>query len=692
MKVVFACFSVLLAGLHAFSEMPREGAGRSSVPLTYVMEYAGDVVGNPDFLRSIQEAPPNFLHIGHGVPLNSIFGPAEDYSGWKPKLVGAETILERRRELRVFVDAVHDAGVDKVFPYVNPSILGGNHETGEGFWAFYDHWDEYLSLGIGPKPERAPERWMQRARRTFAPWEPEPDYPLWRYEPCVNEPAWRRYQAACVRLIAESGYDGVFVDDCIMECEHDLCQGRFPDFLQKRYAYAQQDHVWENDLSLKVAPQGQRLRNAESYLFWQESIADFVKDIKREAHEVNPKFFAVPNWGAVSRVRGASGRARSGKSVGVWGEASPYLMFEEAHPSGYFSPDDVFGYLLQYKYALSLGVRPVIISYGGGRRYVELGHAEAAAGGGGAFIQPGTDFPEVRKKWRAFYESYPELFEGLRLAAPVGLVLDYEEVRYGNDAHLREAFVAARALHNLHIPFAVMPKDNLSTGQLARFPILLLPEVRHLSNRQVEKINAFTRRGGKILASGNLGARNLLDAPREESWRKRLGDALVHVDTLQELAPEREFAVIDALDILEEKDFIARLRAIVEDAPISPEDNAFAQTLNRLAGKNLSVANARDTRTTVYQRLEGSEGLITVHAVRYAASIWKGEDTDIAPATLKLRVPIPPGWRLTESVVLAPEKEPVIPEIARRENIMECELPSFEFYSLLSLRLEKAAS
>jgi hypothetical protein len=372
---------------------PSAGPGLTTVPPVYLMYYTPDATRSVDFLEKIRLAPPDILHLGHAVPLNSIFGPTADYSGFNPKLVPAGEILSRKDELRKFVTLLHQAGVRQVIPYINPSILGGDHVTRKGFFDFYDHWDNYSALGIGPRPARSPELWMQRNRRSFAPWEPEPNYPLWRYEPCPNEPAWRQYQCAVVRLIAESGFDAAFVDDCVMECRHDLCVRRFSEFLHARYAPKVLRTAFESDLSpgkdkpVGGADSGTWLRNAETFLFWQESIADLLTELARAGREVNPNFFVVPNWGASARVAGAGSRIRSGKSAGVWRRAANLQLFEEDHPAGYAGPRDVISYLLQYNYGLALGIRPAMLSYGTTRGHVELGYAEAAAGGGGPYVE-----------------------------------------------------------------------------------------------------------------------------------------------------------------------------------------------------------------------------------------------------------------------------------------------------------------
>ncbi len=150
-------------------------ADTTTLPMTYVTAVSGEVMDDPTFLVSIRRAPPNVLHLGHVLPLNSVFGPTADFSGFKPKLVPVEEILKRRDRIKLFMDQLHAAGVQRVVCYINPAIVGGDHLTREGFWAFYDHWDDYASLGIGAKPLRDPIRWMQRERQSFGAWAPEPN-------------------------------------------------------------------------------------------------------------------------------------------------------------------------------------------------------------------------------------------------------------------------------------------------------------------------------------------------------------------------------------------------------------------------------------------------------------------------------------------------------------------------------------
>ena len=73
-----------------------EAAGMTTLPFTYVTATAANAMDDAALISAVQAAPPNVLHLGHVLPLNSVFGPTEDCSGFKPKLVPAEQLLARR--------------------------------------------------------------------------------------------------------------------------------------------------------------------------------------------------------------------------------------------------------------------------------------------------------------------------------------------------------------------------------------------------------------------------------------------------------------------------------------------------------------------------------------------------------------------------------------------------------------------
>lgn len=712
MKPFAYCLCALL--LHGGLTLAAESAsGLTGIPFTYVMAYGKDVPKDPNLLSALREAPPDLLHIGHGVPLNSIFGPAADYSGFNPELVPVQTILDRREELKSFVQAVHQTGVNRVICYINPSILGGDHGTREGFWAFYDCWDDYARLGIGAKPERTPEQWMQRDRRSFAPWEPEPNYRLWRYQPCVNEPAWSRYQEAVVRLIVESGYDGVFVDDCIMECRHDLCQQQFAQHLRARYDPGQRRRLWQEDYRLSQGRESassagmENLRRAETFLFWQQSVAHFLQTVRRVGQATNPDFIIVPNWGAISRVSGAAARTRSGKNVAIWSTACDYQMFEEDHPAGSFGDGETFGHLAQYLHALALGVRPVILTYASSEPQFELGYAECAAGGGGAFVQPGLAFPEIRRKWRAFYATHRDLFQGHEVVAPVGLVISFDEPRFGNDGHLLAAYALTRVLMARHIPFAIVPGERLAEHRLLEHQVVILPEVHTLSEAAVGALRSYRSSGGSLLSIGPCGALDDVGMPRPPGALTDLGvtdtrsephpssgasGSIAHVMHLEELVGARDLTLTRILDVRDPAAFQERLRRLPESKEAFGKREVLVQWLDRLANRPLSVianGSGTATRMVIYQRLDADQGSLCAHAVRYPVALGTGARLPSGSKPLELQLPLPTGWTARHATLHTPGQASLEVPIRISGGRVHCSLPAFEFYALLSAKLER---
>ncbi|NUM56269.1 MAG: hypothetical protein HUU46_21735 [Candidatus Hydrogenedentes bacterium] len=674
--------------------------------MTYVTAVSANVMDDPGFLQSVREAPPSVLHLGHVLPLNSVFGPTADYSGFKPELVPVETIRQRRNRIRTFIHELHAAGVQRVVCYINPAIIGGDHTSRQGFWSFYDHWDDYASLGIGGKPSRDPIRWMQRERQSFGAWAPEPNYPLWLYRPCVNEPAWSRYHEAVVRLVAECGYDGVFVDDCIVECHHDECARRFAEFLKRRYRGKHAEALLGDDHSMgAIQPLWQgdaqgTFRDAATHLFWQESMRNYLDRIQAAAHAHNLEFIAVANWGAISRVRGAAGRAQSGKDIEVWKPATQWVMFEEAHPSGLFGADVPFGYSLQYNQSLMLGIRPVVHGYAATPQQIDLGFAECAAGGGGAFVQPDMQHPEIRRKWRNFFEANGDVLERFSLVAPVGLVLAYDELRYNNKEHLRQALATAQELYSAHIPFAALSKSHLVASALRAYRVLIVPNVKYMEEHHIGAITEFVKNGGKLLTAGDCAMFDYSVNERDAKHRRILHDAAaqnasgtLHVSSLEELVSRQALDSIAALDILDPGEFAKRAGEIVAETKNAREPAPLQTALTKLAGEDLSVtASAPGIRTVVYERLGRKQGALTVHAVRYAVSVTGESVSAHSPAPLRVAVPVPPGWKPQSASVRSPDNPEIAIAIAFKGKAAHCTIPPFDVYSLLVVRLSRRES
>jgi hypothetical protein len=69
----------------------------------------------------------------------------------------------------------------------------------------------------------------------------------------------------------------------------------------------------------------------------------------------------------------------------------------------------------------------------------------------------------------------------------------------GRQPHVEAALNVARALCEHHLPFGVITRRNL--GELARFPVLVLPNVLQLDDEEVAALRAYVRAGGALFAS-----------------------------------------------------------------------------------------------------------------------------------------------------------------------------------------------
>ena len=248
-----------------------------------------------------------------------------------------------------------------------------------------------------------------------------------------------------------------------------------------------------------------RLRWFETQRFWAWSIADLLVDLRRAVAPYNQRFVFVPNWGSMQTVDGVEGRRIHGKNVAEWARGADYMMFEEDYrhgfpgrsASGAFTIHDI-----QYRFALASGVRPVVL-FGGphGRAQVELAHAEAAAGGGGCFVENFDKFGEVRRRYRRFYERRPDLFTGFQSLAQVALAFFYNQAHMENREHLRQVYSIHSTLASDHVLFDFLTEETLR--RLPQYSVFVFPSVAYLSRAQEQTIQKWMGGGGRLIVPGD---------------------------------------------------------------------------------------------------------------------------------------------------------------------------------------------
>lgn len=310
----------------------------SSVPFIYVIDYGDKWVTDPEAAEVFGDEPPDVLHIGKAVPVTHNWGPIPYMAGENQatggpghtlnreaiRLLTPEELEAKIAQITAAVARLHDAGIRLVMPYICHMTMAGSHETREGLWAFYDRWDDYARR-LGPRPPTGPTDWMLKdaeGKRIDTGYGFTPPYyaPLHRYGACPNNPSWNQFSAAIVRLIAQCGYDGVFVDNSTLGgdgCGH--CRTAFAQWVADNFDEATLRRACGEDMG-EVALDNRALAPIRAR--WHAAVVrDRLNMLREVGRETNPEFMVFPNVGSFQRAI-------------VLGDGCDLLMFESIKPSG----------------------------------------------------------------------------------------------------------------------------------------------------------------------------------------------------------------------------------------------------------------------------------------------------------------------------------------------------------------------
>jgi len=403
-------------------------------------------------------------------------------------------------------------------------------------------------------------------------------------------------------------------------------------YLEARYPAAERRRRFgfEDLRRLGLETPQQRLAWFETQRFWAWSIAENLIRLRQAGERIRKGFLVLPNWGAMRTILNVDGRRQDAKNVEEWSRGCLYMMFEEDGLPGRLAPGIYHDFLSQYKYGLAAGVRPVVLPYGKQTPAIlELAHAEAAASGGGAFVQGGYQFPEVRQRWRAFYEKHAGLFERYAPYAEVALALMFNQVHYENAAHLLEFHHLKRALDAGHILFNYLTEPELAAGRLDGYRLVVLPQTDYMSDAVASTLQGWVRRGGRLLLTGSLPAFDETCRPRpkpvfSEAFR---GSAhlqvapygkgqLAWVSDMRQVAPipeeERKLLYLSSTALNEAVEKLSVEQPRLE-RPLLP-------LLDRLAGARLAYTDGADLpglRATCYWRRGATSARFILHLLNY---------------------------------------------------------------------------
>jgi len=234
MRQIIIITSLIISNIcHAQIPVVREFTipAKTSVPYTYCIWYLPDPE-NESFLKELSASPPDLFHLGYQIPFKGGYGPAYGGELYIDDMLAPNEVGREIERIKRVINKMHAAGVERLIPYVYTMAFFGRPEERKGFFNFYDHWDDYRSYGLGPKPAADPSLWSQVRGPHQLGSGPKG---VLHYDPCINHPGWVEYLNLVVRQIAAVNYDGMFFDVNTLYCYCPHCQEKFDIYLLNKY-------------------------------------------------------------------------------------------------------------------------------------------------------------------------------------------------------------------------------------------------------------------------------------------------------------------------------------------------------------------------------------------------------------------------------------------------------------------------
>jgi hypothetical protein len=631
----------------------------TSAPFVDLLNYEEKLT--PDYVARMASCSPDVFHAGNVAPFKPYWGPSRDHSFAESPLTGPNEVRRQIAELRQFVAGMHRAGVARVLSSSCSITIGGSPTRRLGMWAFYDHWNDYLGFGLPPKPAHDPLTWNQKDRfgkdrnpygQPFTTWtDKNPDFD--RYSPCPSNPEWLSYSRFVIRMIAESGFDGVFIDNnSIEDCCCQACQEGFRKWLAARRP--------GETASLPEALVGSPLLQDEAADFYADQIRIFLTECQAAGEAVHPGFFLCPNWtGSATRWNRDHVWYRI---PNAWPMRELDLPLGEGEADAFGQQPGYWGTVPFYKWDARLHARgagrTIMLNYQTQpANWVELAQAEGAAFGEGAVqcaFAGGPDVQAIYARYRRFYRDHRELFAPLQSYARVGVLC----FRHGEPT----AMSLGRMLLEAHVPFDFLDSRDLTPPNLKRFGVLCCNGVTQVSDAELRALREHVRQGGRLIISGPFAATSQRYEPRQTG-------------PLFDLVRERRPAPF----------LVAEGRGFVAYTPLvltTPAREVLGGLL-RLLGVSSIVRGGPHPGLRV-NAYAGHERL-AVHLVNFRVP---REGEPIPQAGVTLRIPVPAAW--DHSRLTATWHEPGCTSqtlVARvRAGSVEVVVPRLRVYGVMEVR------
>lgn len=503
---------------------------------------------------------------------------------------------------------------------------------------------------------------------------------------CFNSPEWLQFQVdKTVMLVEELDVDGIFFDNifylnpCI--CSHCIDKyrrdtGKELSCTISEIAIQDTDEKVHNKGALSaLAFSGyekekvRRYKDLLDYSQWRlNCLVDFFKEYRKRVDKAVKKEFAVI----------ANGFLNCGETMLMYKSRIFDVYYSE---NGYSFPPETNIFTHKVGNAINKDCRRASVAV---TRVLEgmptpammkSFLAEGAANGGcstpwGFFLHESTELKQAAVKYEKFFESREELFSSADNAADTAIVMPVratvlkkllgDEEQYVTNG----SSIASRMLNDLHIPHdVVFAEDRLPDEQLAKYRMLIFPEVDIFSEENYEAVQRYASGGGVVLATGDSF---LFD----ESMNCR----------------EKKLSGKNVYTVKEQFDRSYLNKRLTADNAVIGSDSMVKLILRINPSRLIDTTAAPLTAIT----LAASEKSLYVHCVNYNVNRGPYSIRGIPDCNIRFNIKV--SGDVKEVFHFSPDKECCDKErltFKREDDRVEFQLPELLYYSIIEIKYGK---
>ena len=395
----------------------------------------------------------------------------------------------------------------------------------------------------------------------------------WRWVACFNSPGWRaRMRREIDTAIHHVNTDLLHFDNLAVwpepdSCHCEYCQKAFSEYLIKRYpdAESQRRRFGFPGLEAMCAPNwylrffepwdadriaNPLMRDWIDFRCW--TVTDYLSEMVNYARKVDPEIAIDCNsqdvWGTNQVLIHGIRQDHQLHLVDIMCIENPDVKPEETRPVM-----RTIHKMRGMNLARRMG-KPVFTAY---RSEEQLAWNMAMSGSPGinahwGYAEPGKAMlnppqPGVAEML-AHFRRHRELYVDVAPAARTGVWHNHESLAYFSFDTKHSVMIMEQLLFERRVPFSILTDSFISKSGLKDYDLLILPNVKFISDEKVEVIKDFVRRGGSALftehcASFNGEQRMRCANPLLELFAGRLKCSDQRVEEVGTFDPNAQFRV-----------------------------------------------------------------------------------------------------------------------------------------------------